>query len=207
MTLQNGCVYRDKAFLWTDTAMWEVQSGRVIGHVEKAFRGTNLIWAAVYSGTFSTKDPYRVQRFIGESYPSNSRHLIEVSRQALLEQAAQGLMGRILLAFPCANEPPCLLMIASDAMMGHKPFEPYETAHHMCSGNGEPWAAEFADLDMTPRLMRRFIDHQIRTPSPTVMGWTGHSIGGNVLELEVSANGVKAKVVRTAKQVASLRAA
>lgn len=204
MTLQNGCIYRGKAYLWTDTAVFDARTGAIIGHSEKAFRGINAIWAAVYSGTFATADPYRVQRMIGESWPTDSGELVEVCRQALIVQAADGLIGRILLAFPCAQSGARLMMIAADS---ERPFEPEEKEFYMSSGNGQPWAAGFADNEVSPHRVRRFIDRQIATPNQTTLGWTRHSIAGNVLEIEVSADGVNTNVVRTAKQVASLKAA
>ena len=38
MTLQNGLIYRGKAYLWTDTALFD-PSGQRVGAVSKAFHG------------------------------------------------------------------------------------------------------------------------------------------------------------------------
>lgn len=196
MTLQNGLIHKGRAYLWTDTALWEAATGKAIGEVSKAFTGTQWPWGAVLSGTMRTDDPYRVQKAIGDAWPANPAELIEVTRDALRREALQGLMGRVLLAYPCPEYGARMFLIASDELPFAKPFEPFETVEYMCFGNGEPWAAEFAGKDLTPSMMRRFIDRQIENPSQTVLGWQGRTIGGNVVELKVTAEGVDSRVLR-----------
>ena len=90
-----------------------------------------------------------------------------------------------------------MFIIANDEMPYGPALEPYETIEFKCSGNGEPWAAEFADLDMTPADMERFIGHQIDTPFEVLPGLRITGVGGTIFETKVSMAGVSSRVLRT----------
>jgi hypothetical protein len=196
MTLQNGLIHRGKAYLWTDTALWDASTGTPIGTVSKAFSGVTWPWAGVLSGLMLPNEPYRVQTLIAEANPRDPAELIEATRSALRLEAMAGRHCRVLLAFPCPDYGARMFMIAADAMPFAAPLEPYETVEYMSSGNGSPWAAKFAGKDLTPAMMRKFIDHQIEHPGETVLGWNGHNIGGNIIETRVTAKGAKNFLVR-----------
>jgi hypothetical protein len=195
VTLQNGLIHNGKAYLWTDTALWEAETGKRIGDVAKAFTGLEWPWAAVLSGTSLPQDPFRVQAMIGAAYPASPADLIEVTRDALRREAIEGRMCRVLLAYPCPTYGARMFHIAADSWPGRVAFEPFETIEYMSSGNGSLWAAQFAGRDLTPREMRRFIDYQIADPGESVHGWPSR-LGGNLIETKVSAAGVKSRVVR-----------
>lgn len=56
---------------------------------------------------------------------------------------------------------------------------------------------------MTPADMRRFIDGQLTHPCEKLIGLYSVGIGGNIVEIEVTAAGVESRVVRAVEPVAA----
>ena len=203
MTLLNGLIHDGRALLWTDTALWDQSTGQRIGHGEKAFMGQLWPWAAIHSGHIDTRDPGKIAHRMAERPNLTPDMLLRDAVEVLRLEADEGRLGRLLIAFPCSQYGARMFMVANDDLPFAKAYEPYETVEYMCTGNGEAWAAEFAGRDLTPNDMRRFIDLQAKHPSAFVDGWAGIGIGGNILEIEVSANGVESRVLRSVDQEAA----
>jgi hypothetical protein len=206
MTLMNGLIHNRRAYLWTDTRLYHPETGATIGEGAKAFEGVAWTWAAVHTGALPLDDAHVLKRRITERWPIGGEALLAAAIDALRLEAEEGRIGRLLIAYPCEEYGARMFHIANDAMPFAAAYEPYETVELMSSGNGEPWAAQFSGRDMAPADMRRFIDYQVETPSETVFGWTGLSIGGNVIEIEVSAEGVESRVVRAVEGHSALAA-
>lgn len=200
MTLMNGLIHQGRAYLWTDTALWDQKAGEQIGHGEKAISGTLWPWAAVHSGHWDATDPDKIKRRLAERPNLTGEGLLRDAIEVLRLEAAEGRLGRLLIALPCSQYGARLFMVANDDLPFAKAYTPYETVEYMCSGNGAPWAAEFAGRDLSPDDMRRFIELQTQHPSDFVDGWSGIGIGGNILEIEVTGEGVESRVLRTVEQ-------
>lgn len=203
MTLMNGLIHDRRAYLWTDTRIYHPETGATLGVAAKAFQGVVWTWAAVHTGLMHPDEPHVVARRVSERWPFTGEQLLEAAMSALRAEADEGRVARLLLAYPCEEYGARMFYVGNDVVPFAKAYQPYETVEFMSSGNGEPWAAQFSGKDMTPADMRQFIDHQIETPSETIHGWTGLTIGGNVVEIEVSADGVDSRVVRMVEREAA----
>lgn len=202
MTLINGLIHEGRALLWTDTAVWDPTTGEQVGHGQKAISGTLWPWAAVHSGHMLTSEPVIANR-MAERPNLTGEGLLRDAIEALRLEAQEGRLGRLLIAYPCSQYGARMFMVSNADLPFAKAYEPYETVEYMCSGNGEPWAAEFAGRDLTPDDMRRFIDLQIEHPADFVDGWSGKGIGGNIIEIEVTGEGVESRVLRTVEREAA----
>lgn len=195
MTLMNGLIYERQAYLWTDSAVF-TRDGKLAGHMPKAFAGELWPWAAVVSGLYDTSDPYRVARTIGEALPLSIETLLIAGVAALRAEAARGLTCRLLIAAACPTYGARMYFIAADETPLAPPFEPLETVEFFSSGNGSSRHAELDAKGFTPARVLEFIDYQAETPIPTVEGWAGQTIGGDIVELCVGEAGVTSHVVR-----------
>lgn len=203
MTLQNGLIHGGRGYLWTDTMLYDAETGEPLGVAPKAFHGTTWPWAAVLSGTMPADDLYKVPRFIADAWPLGTETLLAAGAAALRSEAAEGRMGRLLFCVPCPVNGARLYFIASDDVGWNEPFVPEELIEFTSSGNGSPLHQRYDKIGFTPARMRRFIDYQIEEPSETVLGRKQRTIGGNVVELEVTAEGVDSRVVRAVEREAA----
>lgn len=197
MTLQNGLITAQAAYLWSDTAFWDPATGKLMWHDTKIFQGTEWPWA----GSVSTvgPNPHEIAFGIGREHPRDLDQLIYSASSALQKFCAEGHLGRVLIA-ACIPEP-ILFRIASDAIGPTRPFEPAFLEYQASSGNSTQAykTAERCGMDV-PR-MRRIIDAQIAEPFDGA-GQTAHLgrdcwIGGNVVELEVRPEGMSSHILRT----------
>ncbi|MDP3675766.1 MAG: hypothetical protein Q8R44_11825 [Novosphingobium sp.] len=196
MTLMNGLVHGGKGYLWSDTALFDRATGQFRGHLPKAFTGTLWPWAAAISGLYDLNDPHRVARAIGGALPFDTPALLKAAVAALRDELKAGLPCRLLVAVPCTDYGARLYFIAADETGLTPPFVPLELVEFTSSGNGSQRYAEIDALGFTPARMLEFIDHQYASPTDTVQGWSGCTIGGDAIEVEVSAAGVTSRVVR-----------
>ena len=196
MTLMNGLIYEGKAYLWTDSLFCDVNTGEPQGHVAKAFTGALWPWAILTTGFYDMNDPHRIARRVAEALPMTTEALLQAGVDALRAELAAGLSCRLLVAVPCPDYGARLYFIAADETGLTPPFVPLETIEFMSSGNGSKRYAEIDALGFTPARMLGFIDYQHETPTETVGGRREYSIGGEVIELVVSAEGVTQRTVR-----------
>ncbi len=197
MTLQNGLVHGRKAYLWCDTAWWNTATGELVCMDSKAFSGA--CWP--FAGTLSTwgDDPHLIVKHLGRLAPVGLDHLLTAARAVLREFSVEGRGGRLLLA--SYDIAPRLHMIASDKIWQEvEPFEPVEIDHFTSSGNDTAAYRVAAAKGFNPKRMRRVIDAQCVTPFAGVDALAGLGdrvwIGGNVVRLEVGAEGVTSAVER-----------
>lgn len=198
MTLQNGLTYRRKAFLWCDTAFWNDQTGELSHHAPKAFQSFG--WP--FAGTLSTwgGDGYCMVDHIRLAEPQTDDDLLKAAADALRWFVMRGGGGgRILLA--SHEHCPRLHMIPSHELFpGYAPFEPVELDYFVCSANDSDAFQVAAKRGLNPKRMRRVIDAQCVTPFAGQDGLARLGervwIAGNVVRLEVGADGVTSQVER-----------
>lgn len=193
MTLQNGLIHRRKAFLWTDTALWD-DRGAFAGEAQKAMIGIAWPWAATLTATCPPGEYSAVAVAIGTRHPKGPASLLDAAVGALEEHAARGYMGRLLVAFPDATHGARMFFVATDDTPIAKPFEPVEQEAFLSSGHDHPEIARRFHQGLSPTSMRKVISLQAGEEGETAMGWRGRSIGGNIIETCVSRGGVKSRV-------------
>lgn len=207
MTLQNGLVHEGKGYLWTDTALWDVRSGSIVGEAAKAFTGTYWPWAAVLSGAFDLNALYRIPEIISRAMPRDVSELLEVGRDALALEASAGRFSRLLFCVPDAEFGAMLHFIAADDVGFARPFEPIRTVQFTSSCGTTSRYAEYDRKGFTPSLMRKFVGFQERKPEQTVFGNFEHTIGGNIVEIELANARVQSRILRSAKNAPSVKTA
>lgn len=196
MTLQNGLVHGDSAYLWCDTAYYDSATGELLCFAAKAFQG--LWWP--YAGVLSSLggNQQEIAADIGHAWPSDVPSLLDATSAALRRYAAKGHAARALLA--TYTDRPALWLVGTDNCSGEGSFMPCECSHYLNTGNGLPEYQKAAAKGLNPRRMRRVIDAQLcnRVEAAGELGAAGYRIqyGGNVVEIEVSQRGVESRVVR-----------
>ncbi|KRA84180.1 hypothetical protein [Altererythrobacter sp. Root672] len=196
MTLQNGLVCGDKAYLWCDTAYFDYSTGELLGFASKALQGLNWPFAGVLSSIGG--DQHEIARDIGEAYPQDVPSLLSAASEALRRYAAKGFMARVLLA--TWEDRPKLWLVATDACTREGPFMPCEAVHYLSAGNDLPEYKRAVRKGLTPKRMARVIHAQLKHPVEAAgpPGAAGYRIqyGGNVVEIEISRHGVDSRVLR-----------
>lgn len=196
MTLQNGLIFRGKAYLWTDTIACDATTGEPVGTISKVLVGTSWPWAAIRSGHLNLDDPHCVARQIGSRSPRNPSELIEACREALRAESDAGRIQRLLIAHPCRERGARLVMIANDQLPGLQSLEPMETVQYANSPADEVSNTAFAERDFSLDDMRQFIDRQVKTPALGYDGITPMRYGGHLIETRVTAKNVRARELR-----------
>ena len=195
MTLQNGLVLGGKVHLWADTMIWHSQTGEALGHGEKAFEVETMTAAGVIAA--NGWKPGRIIWDIEQAAPTSEWELCQTVSTAVREAAHNGAHARVLLAV--VEPEPCLWMIASDRPGGAEPFEPQAFSYYVSSGNQTPECCEAIENGFTVGRMERIIEAQTKLPFDCVGGATmpsGRYIGGNLIHITVSRNGVSGGHVR-----------
>jgi hypothetical protein len=205
MTLQNGCITGSTAYLWTDTAYWDGETGEVIGYDSKAFELLNFPAAGVLS--CHGGNPHEIALDIGRAVPTDVAELLSAASKALRAYCSRGGGGRVLLATNLDG--PGLYIIASDQIWpDREPFEPVGLDSFTMSGNDtEAYQTALAE-GFTPERMAKVIDAQITRPFDGMgaLGKLGPRswIGGNVVEFAVAADGATSRVLRNVDPEAAL---
>lgn len=190
MTLQNGLVWKRRAYLWCDTAVADTATGAIVGHASKAMTGLGWPWAAVHSGELRTDDLAAVAGHIGKAHPTNETELIEACRVALHREADEGRIGRLLVAYACRHDGARMFFMATDDTAAGPAFMAHPTVQHACSPASDLWNNRFVSSEFTVEEMRGFIASQIEQPNPTVYGYPA-TYGGNLIEVRVTGAGVR----------------
>lgn len=200
MTLQNGLVHGSKAYLWTDTAHWNPDTGEILAHGTKVFNSTVWPYAVSFStvggglGFFADE--------IGTANPQGLEELLGAATDALRWYAREGGGGRVMVA--SYDGKPRLHIIACHVLFpgsGYGPFEPVEIDYFICSCNDSAPALVAAREGYNLKRMRRVIDAQCSTPWLSTGGlehlgprvW----LGGDIYRIEVGAGGVTSALERT----------
>lgn len=198
MTLQNGMVRGQKAYLWADTAIFDGKTGDLVCHDTKAFQGLHWPFSGVIAG--HGRNPHDLVRAISNAEPVDLNDLLAKARDCLIWYSADGSLGRLLLA--SYDNGPHLHLIASDNTGFAAPFEPVELDSYVSSANDSTAYKMAMKKGFTCKRMARIIDAQIKQPfsgagAGAAMGervW----IGGNVVRIEISDSGVDSFVERAA---------
>lgn len=194
----NGFLHNGAGYLWTDTSMFEGATGRPIGHMEKAFYGTDWPWAAVHSGMLDPENMHRPKWRIAEIGPKNPDELLAAAVDALLYETSAGYPdGRLLICCGCPAQGARLWIVAADRHLPFaQPYVPTEIGGMVSSGIGSEEYQRLVEGGVTPKKVRRYIDYQARSPTKTMVGFEGLTIGGNILEVKVTADGVDVREIR-----------
>lgn len=190
MTLQNGLIYKRRAYLWADTAVTDPATGEIVGTVSKVGIGLNWPWAAVHSGEMIAGDPARIWRAIAETKPATEAALIEACRSALVREDEAGRIGRLLMAYPCRQDGARMFFMATDATAAGLAFIAHPVGQHACSPADDHWNNRFIASEFSLDEMRGFIDAQIKQPMASIYGLPGR-FGGNLIEVRVTGAGVR----------------
>lgn len=199
MTLQNGMKDATKALLWADTGYWDMKTGELAGHAEKMFQGTDWPWAGALTTWGAPAMELIEDIAFGNTKTLDS--LLATCVDALRCHVQRGGGGRVAIA--SYEDRPRLHMIACHEMFpgsGYGPFDPVELEHFVCSANDSPAYYEAASKGFTPDRMRAVIDTQCAST------WEGQGplaalgprtwIAGNVVRVEVGADGVTSEIER-----------
>ncbi|MBA4779134.1 MAG: hypothetical protein MK060_20305 [Blastomonas sp.] len=198
MTLQNGLVHGRKSFVWVDTALWDGHSGEIMSYASKAFQGESWPFAA----TFSTWGPSHqaLIEIMKAADPENLDEALEIASDALRWFVSIGGFGRILMA-SFEGRPRLHVVPSGELFPGYAPFEPVELDYYVCSANHTDAFKVAARKGFNPKRMRRVVDAQCETPWAVESGAVALAervwIGGDIVRLEVGADGVTSAVERT----------
>lgn len=196
MTLQNGLVHGGKAYLWADTGFFDSTTGELVCLDTKVFQG--LYWP--FAGALSCigGNPHEIALHISNAWPGDVPSLLATTTDALRHYAAKGFIARVLLA--TWADRPQLWMIGTDDCAGEGAFVPCEVLHYMNSANGLPEVQRAERMGFTPKRMARVIDAQLANSVEAAgpMGAAGLKVqyGGNVVQYEVSRDGLESRVLR-----------
>lgn len=195
MTLQNGLIHQDRAYLWCDEAFF-LATGQLSHLQSKAMK--SLTWPYAISAASNGGNPHDIFHAVASTKPTDLASLLSAVSNALRAYASAGNLAYILVA---AWEGEARLFLASTIpTQGEAAFEPFEILHYVCGGNELPAYQEAIASGLTPDSMATVIDAQIVTPFAMEgpMGASGKRIwfGGGVIEIEVSRTGVSERVIR-----------
>ncbi|MEE4339667.1 hypothetical protein [Erythrobacter sp.] len=184
MTLQNGLLTPDAAYLWSDSALWDWHGQQLVGHENKIFVGWDWPWALVHSGT---NDVAAVIEFeICTAGPSSLRELVGCIRTAMrphLDHPWPNAQRALLAAYEGG---PHLLLVTTEEMAGYPPLAPLPIRPQMVSGDSEAIRAEVAK-GVTPDSMTRVIRQQ----HADCLMEGNFPLAGTVTRARVSAEGVE----------------
>jgi hypothetical protein len=195
MTLQNGLIHQDQAYLWCDEAFF-LATGQLSHLQSKAMK--SLTWPYAISAASNGGNPHDIFHAVASTKPTDLVSLLSAVSDALRAYASAGNIASTLIA---AWEGEARLFFAATIpMQGEAAFEPFEILHHVCSGNELPAYQEAVASGLTPDSMANVIAAQIETPYALEgpMGASGKHIwfGGGIVEIEVSRTGVSERVIR-----------
>lgn len=184
MTLQNGLLTPDAAYLWSETGMYSWDEKQLVRHENKIFGGFGLPWAMVHSGTADVSDD--IEDAICEAQPITLAALIPCLQSALGPHLGHDWPGgqRVLIA--AYEGGPHLLIIGTRELAGYPPLAPVPISSKMVSSDSEAIRREVAK-GVTPDSMVRVIRQQ-HAESHLEGHWP---LAGKVTRARVSRDGVE----------------
>jgi hypothetical protein len=197
MTLQNGMIHNDRAFLWTDEGYFEAATGKLLFTDSKAQKG--LKWPYALSTSSNGGNPHDILQAASENEPANLAALLANVVRALRAYAAKGFTANVLVA---AWEVEARLFYVStiDGALDEPAFTPVEILHHVCTGTHLPAYHEAVAAGLTPETMAKVIDAQIEHPfelqGPMAAAGKRLWFGGGIVQIEVTRDGVSDRVLR-----------
>lgn len=188
MTLQNGLLTPQAAFLWSECGMF-TEDKQLVGHdPDKIFVGAGWPWAILHSGTYDVWEPLECS--LGIEMPASLGALIERIQWALEPHLDHGWPNgqRVLIA--AYEGAPRLILVTTEAMAGYPPLAPIPLRTHMISGNSEGIQREIAK-GVTVDSMTRII----RAQHADCLLDGNWPLAGKVTRARVSREGVEITVV------------
>ena len=157
MTIQNGLLHEGVAYLWTDTAHWDPDTGKRVLVSGKVYQGTVWPWAVAISG-----DSHDIATQLGKFMNATPGGLLQDARTALEAEAEQGRLHRLLFAWPdeYGGEAP-LCSIMSEAACGIGAYEAVPVRSFLCWGKDADWFEPFRGKALTPADMREIVKLQM----------------------------------------------
>lgn len=206
MTLQNGLVMGDTAYLWSDTGWFDPATGalKLIGG--KVLQGLTFPFAVSFSSNGG--NPYMMFDAIEARFPISLPALLEGAVEGLRAYAATGHVGTLLVA-AWEDEPRLFLIRSFDGLSGHdeSAFEPIEVLHHICNGAGSPELEALRSAGLSRRRMHRVNDLLASRPFDYHESFGvqhgRRGIGGTIVETTVTRGGVRNTVIRTLDEQAA----
>ncbi|MBL9066456.1 MAG: hypothetical protein JNN10_09205 [Sphingopyxis sp.] len=196
MTLQNGLIHRDRAFLWSDEGHFDAATGELVLLQSKAIQCQWPPFAV--SASSNGGNPHDIFSAIGEAAPSDLSALLSACADALRAYAAQGYLANLLIA--AWDNEPRLFFASTHEAHGEPAFIPFEVLHHVSTGQHLPAYHAAVAEGLTPRSMARLIDAQIASPfaleGPLSASGERTWYGGGVVQIEVSRTGVTERFIR-----------
>lgn len=197
MTLQNGLIHRDKAYLWTDEGYFDGETGKLLFLDSKALK--SLTWPYALSISSNGGNPHEILHDVRSAAPVDLASLLSAVSDALRTYALKGFTATVLVA-AWEGEPHLFYVSTIDRGPKEPAFQPDELLHCVCSGQQLTAYHEAVAAGLTPESMANVIDAQIEAPFKLegLMGSSGERIwfGGGVVQIEVSRDGVRDRVIR-----------
>lgn len=188
MTLQNGLLTPDAAYLWSETALYSWDGKQLAGHQDKIFGGAGVPWAFIHSGTSDVAE--EIEDDICQAQPMTLAALIPCLHSSLQRHRGHEWPGgqRVLIA--AYENGPQLVVIGTKELAGYPPLAPIPIRPKMISSDSEAIRREVAK-GVTVESMGRIIRQQ---HADCLM--EGHwPLAGKVTRTRVSREGVEFAVV------------
>lgn len=185
MTLQNGLLTPEAAYLWSETGLFSWEEKHLVGHDPcKIHVGTSWPWALIHSGTEDVWRPLECS--FGIEQPPSLGALIERVQWGLhLHLDHEWPSGQRVLIAAFEGEPR-LIYVATEEVQGYPPLAPLPIRTHMISGGSEAIRREVAK-GVTVESMGRIIRQQ-HADCLLEGNWP---LTGKVTRARVSAEGVE----------------
>ena len=155
MTIQNGLLHRDAAYLWSDTAHWDLATGRRVLVSAKTYQGALWPWAVAISG-----DSHGSAEGLSGLPALTPSGLLEAAAENLRAEADDGRLHRMLFAWPEAQRAR-LCFISSEAPEGFPSLTPHFVRSYLCWGSDADSFAPFKGRTLTPDDMREIVKLQM----------------------------------------------
>lgn len=201
MTLQNGLIYRDRAYLWTDEGFFDGATGKLLCLDSKAMK--SLTWPYALCTASNGGVPHEIMHDVASAAPTDLASLLSAVSDALRAYALKGFTASVLVA-AWEGEARLFLVSSIDRGADDPAFRPIEILHHVCTGMHLPAYHEAVAAGLTPQSMAKVIDAQIEQPFELdgPMAAVGKRLwfGGGIVQIEVSKDGVRDKVLRLVDQ-------
>jgi hypothetical protein len=198
MTLQNGFIRGDSAYLYSDTAFHDLATGQLLGQFAKVYSLPTGFPCAVSLTTIGGMQNELVDK-IGYSVTLDG--ILEQCSKSLRAYCAAGHLARMLVA--AYYDGPRLFLIAYDSdklPSGGEPFVPVEMTHVMSSGNDLPEYAAMIAAGFSTESVDAFHEAQIShgmtyDDAPDHLRDRRNWFGGQLCEVAVSGRGVELNVI------------
>lgn len=183
MTLQNGLLTPDAAYLWSETGLytWERQ---LVGHNSKFFVSGSWPWAIIHSGTEDVSA--ELEFAICSEQPSSLAALVSCVQTALKPHLNHEWPGGQRVLIGAYEGGPHLILVTTQEQSGYPPLTPLPIRTHMISGGSEGISQEVAK-GVTLESMGRIIRQQ-HADSAMEANWP---LAGKVTRARVSSDGVE----------------